>query len=649
MELSARRFEELYGKSTVACYLLSGEMDGLWQVVYANARGKELMECTILPAPVEIVFSPLPDAFIERLHSALERAVADSWLDMFGRTHRELSFNLAPMPDGTFLLTAGADSDTVETLRAMLDSSQKELRIALQEANEASAAKTRFLSSMSHDIRTPMNAIVGMTDIALAHQDDPARMVDCLRKVKLASGHLLDILNDVLDMSRIESGRMELHEDTFSLGDLLHQLCAIIRQRAGDKGLDFQLELGEVLHEEYVGDATRIQQILINILGNAVKFTPRGGQVVFSIRETIVPWKDTSDITFVVKDTGMGMDEEFLKRVFQPFERAENVWTQKIEGTGLGMSIAKQLVDNMHGTIEVTSQVGKGSVFTVTLPLRPVQTQSDHDLWLYMGQCALLWNREGLCTKMEDFLVSQGMFCRVHTEADTLEAAAAAMDAEGILWGVITDGAPDDPAMLAMVRRLKQRLGQSLPVLLITASDWSEAGYTAAKAGVDDCLPYPLFRTALLADLARLSRRQDMSKQRPVEEKTGDFRTKRLLLVEDNELNMEIACEVLKETGILLDTAENGKEAVEKFQESAPFTYDLILMDVQMPIMDGHEATRRIRALPRPDASRVPIVAMTANAFAEDAIQAKQCGMTDFLSKPLDVDKLYQMMNKLLG
>lgn len=317
----------------------------------------------------------------------------DGWNLFLGETHTELSFCLVPLEDGLRLLTVSRDNVASEVLRQMLDSSRKELQAAVARAEEANAAKSRFLSNMSHDIRTPMNAIIGMTDIALAHTDNRDRMIDCLQKVRQASSLLLSIINNVLDMSRIESGKMELHRGSFELGHLLGEIKAIIRPGAQQKNLLFQVDPQDIRNELFQGDETRIQQILINFLSNAVKFTPEGGRVSLTVREERVPWQDESTLHFTVSDTGVGMDEAFMKKLFTPFERAESAWAQKIEGTGLGMSIARQLTEMMHGTIHVDSAPGVGTTIQVQLPLLPVKPESSRQMLSYMGQCVLLWDR----------------------------------------------------------------------------------------------------------------------------------------------------------------------------------------------------------------------------------------------------------------
>ena len=636
-------FAERYARSRSACFVLYQE-SGEIRVRYANEKGLELTQCQVIPAPVTVCLNAMPASFFTRLEEAMEQPGVDGWNLFLGESHTELSFCLVPLEEGFRLLTVSCDNVASETLRQMLDSSRKELQNAVARAEEANAAKSRFLSNMSHDIRTPMNAIIGMTDIALSHTDDPAHMIDCLHKVRQASGHLLAIINNVLDMSRIESGRLELHQGCLELGHLLGEIKTIIRPSAQQKGLAFTVTALDIRNELFQGDETRIQQILINFLGNAVKFTPEGGRVSLTVREERVPWQDESTLHFTIADTGVGMDAEFMKKLFTPFERAESAWAQKIEGTGLGMSMARQLTDRMNCSIEVDSTPGVGTTIQVFLPLLPAKPDDTPQAPLYMGQCVLLWDRTGLCVQMEDFLAAQGLFCRTDSDLQSLLSAAAGIEAGNDLWGMITDGSLADPLLAEGAAAVKASLGKEFPLLLLTEEDGS-----AAPQGVDAVLHWPLFRNDTRRALSDLSRnREPVFRIAGADTASHDYSQRTLLLVEDNDLNMEIAQEFLSETGVQIDTAGNGQEAVDRFAQSAPHEYALILMDIQMPVMDGYEATRRIRAMQRPDAATVGIVAMSANAFAEDVRKSRQCGMNEHLSKPLDTTKLFEILAQWL-
>ena len=637
-------YGKYYGSSRSACYVLRRE-GPLTQVIYANGTGMALARCSVLPAPVQVCLGELPQDFFQWLNGALLRPGVDGWTLLYGQYHKEYSFSLIPLEDGNRLLTVSCDSLAVDTLRQALDFSRKELQAAVQEAQEANAAKSRFLSNMSHDIRTPMNAIIGMTDIALAHTDSPERMVDCLYKIRQASGHLLSLINNVLDMSRIESGKVELHKENFELGHLLGEMRTILRPSAANKGLRFSIDCPDICHEEFRGDEIRIQQILINFAGNSIKFT-QNGSVSITVREECSPWLDESVLHFTVADTGIGMDEEFQKKLFTPFERADAAWAQHIEGTGLGMSIAKQLTEMMNGHIEVASKPGVGTRIEVSIPLEPVQPTGTHEMLLYIGQGVLLWNRIGLCPEMEDFLAQEGLFCQVESSPMQLLAAAKRMEAQENLWGMIVDADEAEDKLTQQLNQFKAVLGEDFPVVVLT-----KAEDLAHFPGADGVLHWPLYRTECRKLLVQLSRKQGTEHLGPLvsgQNPLRDFTQKHLLLVEDNPLNMEIATEFLKETGVQIDTASNGQEAVEKFTASDIGYYSLIFMDIQMPVMDGLEASRRIRSLSRPDAKSVGIVAMSANAFAEDVRRSLQAGMNQHLSKPLELDKVYEVMDKWL-
>ena len=639
-------YSEVYGQSRSGCMVLRRDENGM-TVIYANAPALKLAQCTVVPEPVQVFFGAMPSGFFSRLEEAAQQPGVDGWTLFLGPEHTEFSFTVLPLEGNTRLLTISQDSVAVETLRQILDSSRQELQSALAGAQEANEAKSRFLSNMSHDIRTPLNAILGMTDIALAHTDSPERMTDCLLKVRQASGHLLSLVNNVLDMSRIESGRLELNPQQFLLGALLAELRTIVLPTAQKKGLQFRIVCTNITHEIFRGDDTRIRQVLINLLGNAVKFTERGS-VTLSLQEECPPWREESMLTFRVTDTGMGMDEAFQKKLFTPFERADAAWEQHIEGTGLGMSISRQLVQMMGGTIQVESQLGKGTKIDVTLPLLPVQQEATQAALLYMGQGVLLWNRVGLCPEIEDFLAAEGLFCSEEIDAPRLIAQARSLEAQDNLWGLIADADQLDERLTQTLTRFKTAFGQDFPILVLTGADGPDA-----FAGADGVLHWPLYRVECHRLLAQLSRRQDAATQsRPltsIQSPLRDYSAYKLLLVEDNQLNMEIALEFLSETGVRIDTAQNGREAVEKFAQSAVGEYRLIFMDIQMPVMDGYEATRRIRAMNRPDAKTVGIVAMSANAFAEDVQKSLHSGMNQHLCKPLEMDKVYEVMSRFFN
>ncbi len=529
-----------------------------------------------------------------------------------------------------------------------LERANAELQAALREAEKANQAKSRFLSSMSHDIRTPMNAIVGMTAIALSHIDEKARVQDCLGKIQTASAHLMSLVNDVLDMSRIDSGRMTLSQEDFSLADLLHDAAVLLRPQAAQKEQSLTFRLDGIQEENLIGDPLRLRQILVNIIGNAVKYTPAGGAIQVELSQRPAGegsvWLD-----FSCRDNGIGMSQDFLDRIFIPFERMRSSSVNKIEGTGLGMSIVKKLVDSMGGQISVESREGEGSCFTVALPL-PISPKGRRGPALPAGQSILVAeSRDDRAAQMEAYLRDGGL--EPLRLASGLEAVTRLTEAqyEGqmpcalLLGQELTDMSPLD-----LAAHVRQLAGPAFPILLVSEDDWARVEYRATRAGVSAFVPCPLFRSRLLDTLSALTAGSSERGSAPGGSEE-DYSGRRVLLVEDNELNQEIAMELLSMTGVQVEVAGDGAQALEKFKQSPEGYYDIIFMDVQMPVMDGYEATRRIRTLPRTDAGRVWIVAMTANAFMEDVRQARQAGMNEHISKPVDVNHLLEILRTRLN
>ena len=515
------------------------------------------------------------------------------------------------------------------------------LEQALADAQAANQAKSRFLSNMSHDIRTPMNAIVGMTAIGLAHIDEKARVHDCLGKIQTASSHLMSLVNDVLDMSRIDSGRMALNEEPFSLADLVHDIAVIVRPQAVQKNQSLQIGIGDILEENLLGDSLRLRQILVNIIGNAVKYTQDGGQIQVRFSQCPAPDRDG-------QDNGIGMSPEFLQRIFLPFERVKSSAVNKIEGTGLGMSIVKKLVDAMGGVITVDSEEGKGSVFRIDLPM--LLSRKGHDAFAFPAGAAVLV-AEGLPDRAEQIMgcLRGAGLAPVHLETG-LAAVTRLTEAQyeghmpcALLLG---QGLADMPS-LDMASHVRQLAGPDFPIILVSDQDWAQIEYRAVRAGISAFVPCPLFPSKLLETLSALTSGAGAGSQAGCS-REDDYSGSRILLVEDNELNQEIAMELLGMTGVQVDAAGDGAQALDLFQRSPEGWYDLILMDIQMPVMDGFEATRRIRALPRQDAQGVWIVAMTANAFVEDIRLSRAAGMNEHVSKPVDVDRLMDILRRQL-
>ncbi len=534
-----------------------------------------------------------------------------------------------------------------------LEQMNEKLEDALKAAEAANEAKSSFLSNMSHDIRTPMNAIVGMTSIGLSHIDEKARVQDCLQKIQSASTHLMSLVNDVLDMSRIDSGRITLSEEEFSLADMLHDISIIIRPQAVQKNQSFQVEIGRIYEENLCGDPLRLRQILVNIIGNAIKYTQTEGdiQVRFSQHlENETLEKEKNDIVwldFMCKDNGLGMSQEFLTRIFIPFERVSNTTISKIEGTGLGMAIVKNILDRMGGKIEVESEEGKGSCFYVSIPLR-ISSQSRKSLNLPEGQTVLIVEGNKNRARQITGFLQEGGLIPIHMEngLDAVTWLAEAQYEEHMPCAMILGQEISDTPVLEAAAHIRQLAGPDFPIILVSEGDWAQIEYRAVRAGINAFVPCPLFMSRLFATLSDLIGHADQDSTHQVN--MIDYSKYRILLVEDNELNREIAIELLSLIGVQVEEAENGARAVEIFEASPEGYFDLIFMDVQMPIMNGYEATRQIRKLQRKDAKEIWIVAMTANAFVEDIRMSKDAGMNEHLSKPVDVERLQEILRTRL-
>ena len=561
--------------------------------------------------------------------------------------------------------------------RRLSQAHMAELARAREEADAASRAKSEFLSNMSHDIRTPMNAIAGMTSIARAHADAPEVVADCLKKIDLASRHLLGLINDVLDMSKIESGRLSLNIAEVSLPELLENIVAIVQPQVHAKRQHFDATVRDIAVERVCADGTRLNQVLMNLLSNALKFTPAGGSITLSLEEE--PLDDApavgegaadagvagaaagaagataaSDaparvrVHIWVRDTGIGMSEEFRERIFESFEREDTASVRKIEGTGLGMAITKRIVDEMGGRIEVESEQGRGTTFHVVLDLAAAPGEDTPRAPLPA------WN----------VLV-------VDDDAELVESAVAELGelglaAEGALTG---DEALDElrarrvgdrpfdvalidwqmPGMdgVALARAIRAEVGSEVPLIMVSAYDWAEIEAEARAAGVDGFVAKPLFRSTLYRALARFAAPESAPEE--TEPAVADLAGRYVLLAEDNELNWEVARELLGAFGLELERVENGEDCVARFAASAVGDFDAILMDIRMPIMDGYEAARRIRALDRADAQRIPIVAMTADAFDDDRERALAAGMNAHVAKPIDVREVLRTLARCLA
>ena len=525
------------------------------------------------------------------------------------------------------------------------------LQVAVEKAETANRAKSTFLSNMSHDIRTPMNAIIGFTTLALSNIDDTDRVKDYLGKTLASSNHLLSLINDVLDMSRIESRKIHLEEVEVNLSDVLHDLKTIVSGQIYAKQLELYMDVMDVTDEDVYCDKTRLNQILLNLLSNAIKFTPAGGTVSVRVRQLAGKVHGCGQYEFRIKDNGIGMSQEFAQKIFEPFERERTSTVSRIQGTGLGMAITKNIVDMMGGTIEVQTAQGKGSEFIIRVPLR---VQAEHrpveKITELEGLKALVVDDDfNTCDSVTKMLVKVGM--RAEWTLSGKEAvlrARQSIEMSDVYHAYIIDWRLPDMNGIEVTRQIRS-LHDDTPIIILTAYDWSDIEVEAKAAGVTAFCSKPMFMSDLRETLmSALGQKPADAVQRLLPEKNADFKGKHILLVEDNELNREIAQEILQEYGFLVDTAENGAVAVEKVSTAAPGSYDLVLMDVQMPIMDGYTATRKIRALDDPARAKLPILAMTANAFDEDRRNALESGMNGFLSKPIVIGDLVQELHKIL-
>ena len=522
---------------------------------------------------------------------------------------------------------------------------------AVAAAETANRAKSTFLSNMSHDIRTPMNAIIGFTTLAISNIDDKDRVKDYLAKTLASSNHLLSLINDVLDMSRIESGKIHLEEVEVNLSDVLHDLKTIVSGQIYAKQLELYMDATDVTDEDVYCDKTRLNQILLNLLSNAIKFTPAGGTVSVRVRQLAGKVHGCGQYEFRIKDNGIGMSPEFAQKIFEPFERERTSTVSRIQGTGLGMAITKNIVDMMGGTIEVQTAQGKGSEFIICLPLR---TQDEHrpveKITELEGLKALVVDDDfNTCDSVTKMLVKVGMRAEwTLSGKEAVLCARQSIEMSDVYHAYIIDWRLPDMNGIEVTRQIRS-LHDDTPIIILTAYDWSDIEVEAKAAGVTAFCSKPMFMSDLRETLmSALGQKRTDASQELLPEEDADFKDRHILLVEDNELNREIAQEILREYGFRVDTAENGAVAVEKVRTAAPGSYDLVLMDVQMPVMDGYTATRQIRALEDPALAGIPILAMTANAFDEDRRNAMESGMNGFLSKPIVIGDLVQELHKIL-
>ena len=564
----------------------------------------------------------------------------------------KIFFRLLEEDKGVFSLKLRYEGDTLVEQKVEQDiTGEYRSKVELiQEARSASRAKTRFLAEMSHDIRTPMNAIVGMTDIALAEKEMSERVRHCLEKIHETSGYMMSLFSDVLDISRIESGRIMLCKKPVDIADIIHEILVVAAPQAQARNLDFRFHMGDMEQECVMADGARLKQVFLNLISNAIKYTDEGSVDFFLSVEA-----DRGEhvrLKACVRDTGIGIASEFIEHIFEVFEREQSAMISKRQGTGLGMAITKKLLDMMHGHIELESEQGKGTAVRLEIPL--VAVAQDEDMY-----------RSALCGRRVLFLTGDEKQARavgsmLERIGMSMDWAATGEDAVDYInecswndteyFALLTVEQVPELEIMLFLPQVRSRMGSDFPMLMLAESDWSQTEYMLMRSGLSGFVPLPLFRSKLYQALYEYTGEgRQQTNRAEVQESVFDFRGRRLLLVEDNELNREIAVALLESTNAEIVTAENGQEAVELFDRSEPAYYDLILMDIQMPVMNGLEATSTIRGLNRVDAGSIPIIAMTANAFAEDVQNSLDAGMNAHISKPMDRNRVCSCIQQFVG
>lgn len=535
--------------------------------------------------------------------------------------------------------------------RTMEQQMNQKLQEALTSAKSANEAKSNFLSNMSHDIRTPMNAIVGFSVLLEKDADNSDKVREYTRKITASSHHLLSLINDVLDMSKIESGKTSLNVDRFILPELLEELNIILMPQAKAKQQSFTIHVQGAPPEQMLGDKLRLNQILINLLSNAIKYTPNGGRIEFTVGEiSRAEHNQYVNLRFTVKDNGIGMSEDFQKQVFAPFSREVSSLTNKIQGTGLGMAITKNLVDLMGGIIRVESRLGVGSTFTVELSFA-LPEQEEKDSWYSQSITRMLVadDEEDICLNIKEMMRDTGVEVSFVTEGSAAVELAIKAHQNGEDFNIILlDWKMPELDGVETARRIREHIGTDVPILVLTSYDWSEIETEARQAGINAFMPKPFFVSTLWQTIKPLFSDHTEKKDTGGETIENIMDGKLFLVAEDNELNAEILTEMLDMEGASCELAVNGMEAVEMFKRSEPGRYDLILMDVQMPVVNGYDATRQIRSSDHPEAATIPIVAMTANTFAEDVRNALDAGMNGHLGKPIDMEAMRELVSQLI-
>ncbi len=524
----------------------------------------------------------------------------------------------------------------------------EELEKARQDALAATKAKSLFLSNMSHDIRTPMNAIVGMTAIATAHIDDKEQVQNCLRKIALSGKHLLGLINDVLDMSKIESGKMTLTSEQISLREVIEGIVSIVQTQVKAKNQNFNVHIDNISAEDVYCDSVRLNQVLMNILSNAVKYTQDSGTIQLSLYQEDSPADKGNAYVrthIIVKDNGMGMEKDFLNHIYDSYTRADSKRVQKAEGAGLGMAITKYIVDAMEGTIEINSELDKGTEIHLILDFERADVQ-DIDMILPAWKMLVVDDDETLCRTAVEALKSIGIQSDWTLSGEkAVEMVTKHHQARDDYQIILLDWKLPGMDGLAVAKQIRKIVSTDMPIILISAYDWSEFESEAKEAGINGFISKPLFKSTLFYGLKKYMNIEELQGT-SVDE--NELAGRHILVAEDNELNWEIINELLTDIGMELGWTENGQLCVEKYEKSEPGYYDAILMDVRMPIMDGYEATRSIRALNRPDAKEIPIIAMTADAFSEDIKRCLDSGMNAHTAKPINLDEVLSILKKYI-
>ena len=564
-----------------------------------------------------------------------------------GIRYYRVEFARLDLPDGKDVIVTGF-RDVDEQVRKDLQT-QRALREAIDAANASNRAKSEFLSSMSHDMRTPMNGIIGMTAIAANHLDDRERVADCLRKITESSNHLLSLINEVLDMNKIESGKVELQEEEFCLAELIDGMLAMTRPQIQAHEHSFRVNIVNVEHEQLIGDSRRIEQVFVNIMSNAIKYTPNGGKISLNVRETPAGRPNFGHFQFIFEDNGYGMTEEFQKHLFEPFTRANDKQTAGIQGTGLGMAITRNIVRMMGGDISVESTYGEGSKFTVNMYLK-LQNTEDINYDSFVDLRILVADDDPVCCESTcEIFNDMGMNSEwVLSGKAAVDRVKTRQEQGREFFAVFVDWKLPDQGGVETTRQIRKIVGNDVPIIIFSAYDWTEIEQEARDAGATSFISKPLFRTKVATLFNTLVNNQDAEADleaplRTLEEMGLDGR--RVLLTEDQELNAEIATDFLEMAGLDVEWARDGQEAVNMMAESPDGYYSLIFMDVQMPNMNGIEATKAIRAMDRAYAREIPIVAMTANAFTEDVLNCKKAGMNEHITKPIDIDILARVLS----